>query len=83
MLRSMYITFPVPPKAEQVHFKIMNGIYPSKEFLRQRFNLDENVCASCKEDIETTEHLFVSCKYSNTFWDNLHFWLYPKIGGFK
>ena len=78
--RILYLNvFPVTPKAEEVLFKIMNETYPSKDFLRQRFNLDENVCAFCKEDIERTEHVFVSCKDSNTLWDDLHYWLYPKI----
>lgn len=43
-LRTKYMSFPVAPKAKESHFKIFNGIYPSSEFLRQRFNFEENTC---------------------------------------
>ena len=46
---------------KETHFKIMNNIYPSKELLRLRFNIDDNVCTFCENDIETTDHIFFSC----------------------
>lgn len=39
-LRSKFFKFPVAPKAKEVHFKVLNGIYPSAEFLRRRFGLE-------------------------------------------
>ena len=32
-LRTMYLTFPIPPKMKETHLKIMNNIHPSKELL--------------------------------------------------
>ncbi len=54
-----FLTFAVNPKCKEVHFKIMNHIYPAKEFLRVRFNVgDSNICQLCNLEIETVEHLF-------------------------
>ncbi len=50
-LRTMYLSFPIPPKAKEVHFKNFNDIYPSLEFLRNRFNIDHNNCTFCDVDI--------------------------------
>ncbi len=32
ILRTKYLKFPVAPKAKEVHFKILHGVYPSREF---------------------------------------------------
>ena len=60
-LRSKFFKFPTAPKAKEVHFKILNRVYPSSEFLRNRFNFDHNNCSFCDEDIVTSEHLFYEC----------------------
>ena len=68
---------------KEVHFKILNGIHPSAEFLRHRFNFDHNNCCFCDEHIETTEHLFYDCKFFNAFWEDLYDWLFPKCVNFS
>lgn len=40
--RCKYLLFPLPPKYKEVDFKILYDIYPAKEFLRLRFNMDCN-----------------------------------------
>lgn len=48
-IRTNFLLFPVAPKCKEVNFKIMNHIYPAKEFLRVRFNVEEsNVCQISK-----------------------------------
>jgi len=49
------------------------------EFIRLecRFGLDANNCSFCADKIETTEHLFYDCKFAYTFWEDLHYWLFP------
>lgn len=79
MLRTKYLKFPVAPKVKEVHFKILNGIYPFKEFLRCRFGLDENNCSFCGDQIDTTEHLFCDCKFACAFWEDLHYRLFSKF----
>ena len=59
ILRTKYIKFPLSPQIKEIHFKILNGIYPSSEYLRLRFGFDSNQCIFC-DDIETTDHLFFS-----------------------
>ncbi len=39
--RSRYLSLPISPKAKEIHFKILNDIYPCHEFLRKRFNFDK------------------------------------------
>ncbi len=64
--------------------KIINDIYPCNEFLGHRFNLDCNECTFCEADIESLEHLFNLCKFSEELWDDLYAWLSLKyeIPGF-
>ncbi len=60
-IRKKFLTFPVNQKCKEVHFKIMNHIYPAKSFLRVRFNVgDSNICQLCNLETETVEHLFFS-----------------------
>ena len=66
-IRTSNLSFPVPPKAKEVYFKMLE-IYLCNDLLRQRFNLDLNVCTFCNSDIETMEHLIFSIykiKYVN------------------
>uniref|UniRef100_A0A1A8EWE2 Reverse transcriptase domain-containing protein n=1 Tax=Nothobranchius korthausae TaxID=1143690 RepID=A0A1A8EWE2_9TELE len=77
-LRSKYLKFPITPKAKEVHFRVLNDVYPSGEFLRQRCGFDTNKCAFC-DDIETSVHLFFQCIYSEALWNDIHDWLYTKI----
>lgn len=42
----------------------MNDIYPSKDFFRSKFGIEENSCKFCGTDIESTEHVFFDCNYS-------------------
>lgn len=78
-LRTNYLKLPISPKAKEVHFKILSGVYPSREFLRHRFAIENNSCSFCDGDIESTEHLFFECMYCKALWEDVHYWLFPKI----
>ncbi len=71
------------PKPKEIHFKIMNEIYPSAEFLRHCSGLNHKNCSFCDENTETTGHLFYDCKFTNSFCDNLCYWLFPKFEEFS
>ncbi len=47
--------------------------------MRCRFGLDVNNCSFCDVAIENTEHLFYDCKFACAFWEDLHYWLFPKF----
>ncbi len=70
-LRTKYIQFPLYPKIKEIHFKNLNGIFPSSEFLRLRFGFDCYKCIFC-DDIETTDHLFFHCMYVDALWSDIH-----------
>uniref|UniRef100_A0A1A7XB67 Reverse transcriptase domain-containing protein n=2 Tax=Iconisemion striatum TaxID=60296 RepID=A0A1A7XB67_9TELE len=74
-IRCNYLKFPIPPKAKEVHFKILNDVYPSKEFLHSKFNIGENDCTFCNDNIETVEHLFFTCIFTKIFWDSFCIWV--------
>lgn len=82
-LRLKFFKFPVAPKGKEVHFMILNEIYPSAEFLRRHSGLVHNNCSFCDELIETTEHLFYEHNFAHAFWDDLHYWLFPKFVSFS
>ncbi len=67
-LRKRYLSYPIPHKAKEVTFKILNDIYPSNHFLHKRFNWDNNSCGFCERDIETVEHIFFDCEHVIEFW---------------
>ncbi|KAF7643665.1 hypothetical protein LDENG_00235560, partial [Lucifuga dentata] len=78
MLQTKYLNFPITPKAKELHFKTLNGVYPSSDFLRQRFGFETNNCIFCDE-CETTDHFFFECIHSKTLWQDIHDWLHPNI----
>ncbi len=77
-MRLNYLTLPSLPKVNELHFKIMNDIYPSKEFLKSKFDIGENSCQFCEIDIETTKHIVFDCNHSKRFWTQV----YSKISCF-
>lgn len=77
-LRTAYLKFPVPPKAKEIHFKILNEIYPSYKFLNQKFNIEMVPCSFCESQSEDTDHIFFLCNFSKLFWISLQDWLIEK-----
>lgn len=77
-LRTKYLKFPINPKAKEIHFKILNGVYPSGELLRQRFGFETNKCEFC-DDIETSDHLFFQYMFSEALWTDMHDWLHTGL----
>lgn len=66
-LRTNYLSFPIPPKAKEVHIQILN-IYPDSEFLRLPFNLDQNLSVFCTTEIKSMDHIFFFCTFTPKFW---------------
>ncbi|MEQ2313203.1 hypothetical protein AMECASPLE_039232 [Ameca splendens] len=77
-LRTKYLKYPIAPKAKEIHFKTLNGIYPSSDFIKKRFGNETINCAFC-DAVETTEHLFVQCIYVEALCADVFDWLFPKI----
>uniref|UniRef100_A0A3B1J8J0 Reverse transcriptase domain-containing protein n=1 Tax=Astyanax mexicanus TaxID=7994 RepID=A0A3B1J8J0_ASTMX len=75
-IRTKYIYFPLPPKVKEVHFKILNDIYPTKYFIKSRFKLETDGCIFCSDEEEDLDHLFFQCHVIQDFWcslwDRLH-----------
>lgn len=59
-------------------WKLLKGRIATKENLVRRgvtFNNEERMYPLCKEDEETTAHLFFNCKFANSIWLNFFSWL--------
>lgn len=82
-VRSRYLSFPLLPKTKEVHFKTINDIYPSKQFLKKRFNLQDldDICLFCNKEVETQKHLFFECTEVHTLWIKIHNWVGTKYIG--
>lgn len=74
-----YLKWPIPPKAKEEQYKIINNYYPSAETLKKRFGFQVEVCVFCLEELHTIEHLFYSCTVTSQFWQNLYNWLNSSI----
>lgn len=71
-IRTKYLKFPVPPKCKEIHFKTINNICPSNEFINKRFKSAVDNCYICKTNVETMEHLFFECEIIQDIWKSLH-----------
>lgn len=61
-IRTNFFTFPIPPKWKEIHFKMVNEIYPSQELINKIFKFEMEKCCFCKSLSESTEHLFFKCE---------------------
>ena len=77
-IRKQFLSFPLPPKAKEVTFKILNYIYPSNHFLHLKFCWENNLCVFCESDIETVEHVFFQLEPIVEFWLSFQHWLQSK-----
>lgn len=71
-IRTKFLRYPIPPKFKEVHFKTINNIYPSNEFVKKRFKFEVDNCHICNIYVETTEHLFYECQMAQNLWKSLH-----------
>ena len=60
-------------------YKIIHKILGTNKLLNQIGKSNNNRCRLCGEDIETIDHLFVTCKVTKILWHDLNDWLKIKI----
>lgn len=61
-------------KAIPTAWKLLKGRVATKENLMKRgvhLNDEEKKCCLCKEEMETVSHLFFSCKFACSIWENI------------
>ncbi len=63
--------FFVPNKVKELHIKVLHRYYPCNELIN-RFKPDVSpLCSFCKKEVESLSHLFYSCPYSTSFWNQM------------
>lgn len=64
-------------KIKEVHWKIIHNIYPTNSFTSKILDTDEK-CTFCNTEIETLDHLFYNCVFSQELWLKLETFLSQK-----
>ena len=62
-------------KSREFQYKILNNIVFTNDKLFRFKMIDSALCAFCKEEVESLEHLFCLCKVTRTFWNTFFSWL--------
>lgn len=69
---SMQYKLFVTNKVKEISFKILHNIYPTKYFLKKRFDTHfDSDCVFCIDKTETILHLFWICKYTQQLWKHV------------
>ncbi|XP_058742694.1 uncharacterized protein LOC131615239 [Vicia villosa] len=74
-----YDSFPwdkrVPPSHSLLVWRVMHNRLPTDENMSIRGFSYTSMCSLCKENVETTDHIFFNCKFSLELWH----WLIDKL----
>ena len=57
-------------------YKVIHNILPTKQFLHKIGYLDSPMCSLCKKDVETLDHLFLTCEHASRIWTDLETWMH-------
>ena len=58
-------------KLRELQFKLIHNILFTKFKLLKIGKVDSSLCAFCSSDIETIDHLFITCQITVQFWSEL------------
>ena len=67
-------------KLRWFQYRILNRFLTTTSFMCKIGHRIDNVCAFCKKEAETIEHLFVECKEVTNIWSRLQNWIQMKLG---
>ena len=62
-------------KSREFQYNILNNIVFTNDKLFRFKMIDSPLCAFCREEVESLEHLFCLCKVTKTFWNTFFSWL--------
>lgn len=74
-----YLGSKVIPKISIFLWKLNWGILPTRKFLSFRMQLPSTVCACCKREEESIEHLFWKCELAAWAWNFIGNWWSNKV----
>ncbi|XP_021971852.1 uncharacterized protein LOC110867012 [Helianthus annuus] len=75
----------IPKKVGLVAWKAEKDRLPTREALsRRQIDIADATCVFCGDYVESSEHLFVACQFSQTVWQNVALWCnIPPIVAFE
>lgn len=60
----------IPYKVHHFAWRACRDILPAKEILTQRHIIEDGICKECKEEVESSRHMFWSCPRAREMWFN-------------
>lgn len=64
----------VNQKTQKLQYRILNNYLNSNDRLKKLGVIDNDSCSFCKQEPETLEHLFATCRHIQKFWKDLLGW---------
>lgn len=61
-----------------LQYRILHRILPTNHYLKKINVISYDVCGFCKENVETIEHVFMTCSEILPIWNNLSMYIYRK-----
>ena len=61
-------------KLREFQYKVLNRYLVTNTFLKKIGKIDSSACSSCGVNDESLEHIFVTCLFTVTLWENLVIW---------
>ena len=61
-----------------LQYRILHRILPTNYYLKKINVISYDVCTFCKENVETIQHVFMTCSEILPIWNNLSMYIYRK-----
>ena len=70
-------------KLIQFYYKLWHRISTSRHIMRHKMKIDleSPVCSLCNEELETLQHIFLNCKCTRVFLENVNQFITSRIDG--
>ncbi|XP_071698905.1 uncharacterized protein [Rutidosis leptorrhynchoides] len=65
----------IPQEIAIFVWRVLRSRVPVRFELEKRgIEIDSNLCPMCDKDVESVEHVIISCKYAKEVWDGVYKW---------
>ncbi|XP_055995578.1 uncharacterized protein LOC130046786 [Ostrea edulis] len=65
-------------QVQWLQYRILYKLLPTKYYLKKISIISDDCCSFCKENVETMQHMFMSCSYTLALWNNLSMHIFRK-----
>lgn len=72
--------FLITNKVKEISFKILHHYYPCNKIICKFIPTVDEKCSFCFMETETLDHLFYSCSYSSSLWNDIQDFINGQLG---